>query len=152
MITFLSSSYNQFSYRQMITLLLGLGADPTVRDKAKKVPFNLSKDREVRNSFRKFMGENPDKFDYKIAQIPAPLDKEEEEERERKASEKKKAQRDKKREKEKAQKEEEAKVKAEEAEKQRFLNLTDREKRALAAERRLMGSGGEVQKQLCFLC
>merc|ERR1712210_281527 len=68
-------------------------------------------------------GENPDKFDYKIAQIPAPLDKEEE-----------------------------AKVKAGEAEKQRFLNLTDREKRALAAERRLMGSGGEVQKQLCFLC
>ena len=139
----------------MVTLLLSLGADPTVRDKAKKVmiksggliypnpvhqvPFNLSKDREVRNSFRKFMGENPDKFDYKIAQIPAPLDKEEEEERERKASEKKKAQREKKREKEKAQKVEEAKVKAEEAEKQRFLNLTDREKRALAAERRLMG-------------
>ena len=145
----------QFSFRQMVTLLLALGADPTVRDKAKKVlrklgwifksnfvhqvPFNLSKDREVRNSFRKFMGENPDKFDYKIAQIPAPLDKEEEEERERKASEKKKAQREKKREKEKAQKVEEAKVKAEEAEKQRFLNLTDREKRALAAERRLMG-------------
>merc|ERR1711936_263263 len=75
-----------------------------------------------------------------------------EEERERKASEKKKAQREKKREKEKAQKEEEAKVKAEEAEKQRFLNLTDREKRVLAAERRLMGSGGEFQKQLCFLC
>ena len=104
-----------------------------------QVPFNLSKDREVRNSFRKFMGENPEAFDYKIAQIPAPLDKEEEEERERKASEKKKAQREKKREKEKAQKEEEVKVKAAEAEKQRFLNLTDREKRALAAERRLMG-------------
>merc|ERR1712192_309733 len=139
-------------HRQMVTLLLSLGADPTVRDKAKKVPFNLSKDREVRNSFRKFMGENPDAFDYKISQIPAPLDKEEEEERERKASEKKKAQREKKREKEKAQKEEDAKVKTAEAEKQRFLNLTDREKRALAAERRLMGSGGEVQKQLCFLC
>jgi|ERR1711971_221568 len=139
-------------HRQMVTLLLSLGADPTVRDKAKKVPFNLSKDREVRNSFRKFMGENPEAFDYKIAKIPAPLDKEEEEERERKASEKKKAQREKKREKEKAQKEEDAKVKTAEAEKQRFLNLTDREKRALAAERRLMGSGGEVQKQLCFLC
>ena len=39
-ITFLSSSYNQFSYRQMVTLLLGLGADPTVRDKAKKVIIN----------------------------------------------------------------------------------------------------------------
>ena len=103
------------------------------------MPFNLSKDREVRNSFRKFMGENPDKFDYKTAQIPAPLDKEEEEERERKASEKKRAQREKKREKEKALKGEEAKLKAEEAEKERFLNLTDREKRALAAERRLMG-------------
>ena len=37
------------------------------------------------------------------------------------------------------QKEEQAKLKSEEAEKQRFLNLTDREKRALAAERRLLG-------------
>merc|ERR1711994_1143642 len=93
-----------------------------------QVPFNLSKDREVRNSFRKFMGENPEKYDYKTAQIPAPLDKEEEEEREKKVAEKKKAQREKKKEKEKIQKEE-----------QGFLNLTDREKRALAAERRLLG-------------
>merc|ERR1712013_527259 len=66
--------------------------------------------------------------------------------------EKKRAQRERKKEKEKIQKEEQAKLKSEEAEKQRFLNLTDCEKRALAAERRLLGGGGAVQKQLCFLC
>merc|ERR1712142_1199520 len=52
-----------------------------------------------------------------------------------KVNEKKKAQRLAKREKEKEEKE-------------RFLNLSDREKRALAAERRLLGSGtaGERRK------
>lgn len=109
-----------------------------MRDKAKKVPYNLAKDKETRNCFRKFMGENPDKFDYKSAQIPPPLDKEAEEEKERKVNEKKKAQRAVKREKEKEQKEVEMKKNAEEVERQRFLNLTDKEKRALAAERRLL--------------
>ena len=37
-------------------------------------------------------------------------------------------------------KEAQKKVKEEEAEKERFLNLSDREKRALAAERRLLGA------------
>merc|ERR1712240_919387 len=77
----------------VLNSLLNLGADPTIRDKAKKVPYNLAKDKETRNCFRKFMGENPDKFDYKSAQIPPPLDKEAEEEKERKVNEKKKAQR-----------------------------------------------------------
>ena len=56
-----------------------------------------------------------------------------------KVNEKKKAQRAAKREKEKVAKVEEQKVQAGEEERQRFLHLTDREKRALAAERRLLG-------------
>jgi hypothetical protein len=125
--------------RAVLAALLAMGADPAARDKAKKVPYNYAKDRETRNCFRKFMGDNPDRFDYKSAQIPPPLDKDAEEEKEKKANEKKKAQRSAKREKEKVVKVEEQKVKAVEEERQRFLHLTDREKRALAAERRLLG-------------
>ena len=102
------------------------------------------------------MGEHPDKYDYKTAQIPAPLSKELEEEKQKKQNEKKKAQRQAKREKEKLVKAEEKQRKAEVEEKERFLNLSDREKRALAAERRLLGSDGlgvnSLQRQRCFSC
>ena len=74
------------------------------------------------------MGEFPDKYDYKTAQVPPPLSKEAEEEKASKVNEKKKAQRSAKREKEKVQKTEEQKVKNEKEEKDRFLNLSDREK------------------------
>merc|ERR1712034_185631 len=108
----------------------------------------------TRNVFRKFMGEYPEKYDYKTAQVPPPLSKEAEEEKAAKVNEKKKAQRLAKREKEKLQKSEEQKLKKEKEEKDRFLNLSDREKRALAAERRLLNTGGStaIQKQLCFSC
>ena len=102
------------------------------------------------------MGEHPDKYDYKTAQIPAPLSKELEEEKQKKQNEKKKAQRQAKREKEKLVKAEEKQKKAEVEEKERFLNLSDREKRALAAERRLLGSDSlgvnTLQRQRCFGC
>lgn len=35
-----------------------------------------SKDKECRNEFRRFMGRHPTAFDYKSAQIPAPLTRE----------------------------------------------------------------------------
>ena len=102
------------------------------------------------------MGEHPDKFDYKTAQIPAPLSKELEEEKQKKQNEKKRAQRQAKREKEKLVKAEEKQKKAEGEEKERFLNLSDREKRALAAERRLLGSDSlgvnSLHRQRCFSC
>ena len=51
---------------------------------------------------------------------------------------------------------EEKQKKAEGEEKERFLNLSDREKRALAAERRLLGSDSlgvnSLQRQRCFSC
>jgi len=140
-------------HKNIIRTLLLHGADPSVKDKMKKVPYMLASEKETRNVFRKFMGEFPDRYDYKSAQVPAPLSKEAEEEKAAKVNEKKKAQRMAKKEKEKLQKSEEQKLKKEKEEKERFLNLSDREKRALAAERRLLGSGSSViQKQLCFSC
>ena len=147
-------------HKNIIWTLLLNGADPSVRDKLKKVPYNLAETKDTRNMFRKFMGEFPDKYDFKTAMIPAPLSREEEAERQAKQNDKKKAQRQAKREKEKLVKAEQKKVKEEEAEKERFLNLSDREKRALAAERRLLGAASSenptfvntIARQRCFKC
>lgn len=56
-----------------------------------------------------------------------------------------------KKEKEKVKKEEHKIKKQEESEKERFLHLSDREKRALAAERRILNQSGVVIAR-CFLC
>ena len=130
---------SKHSHKVLIWTLMLHGADPTVRDKLKKVPYMLAETKDTRNVFRKFAGEFPEKYDYKTAMIPPPLSKEEEDAKQAKQLEKKKAQRQAKREKEKVVKAEEKKVKEEKEEKERFLNLSDREKRALAAERRLLG-------------
>merc|ERR1711936_961088 len=99
---------------------------PSVKDKMKKVPYMLASEKETRIVFRRFMGEFPDRYDYKSAQVPAPLTKEAEEEKTAKVNEKKKAQRQAKREKDKIAKLEESKLKKEKEEKERFLNLSDR--------------------------
>merc|ERR1712150_55685 len=77
------------------------------------------------------------------------------EEKSTKVNEKKKAQRLAKREKDKQKKAEDQKLKQDNEERERFLHLSDREKRALAAERRLLHSSGgsaALHKQLCFSC
>ena len=111
-----------------------------MRDKQKKVAYMMAESKDTRNVFRKFMGEFPDRYDYKSGMVPPPLSQEEEAQKQAKQNEKKKAQRQAKREQEKLRKEEEKKKKEEKEEKERFLNLSDREKRAIAAERRLQNS------------
>lgn len=41
------------------------------RDKFGQTPYNFAKDKESRNEFRKFMGQFPDRYDYKAAQVSA---------------------------------------------------------------------------------
>jgi len=117
----------------VVRLLLDAGADPACKDKRGQTPYNVAPEKETRNVFRKYMGENPDKYDYSKAQIPGPLTAE----IESKQSEKKKAQKALKKQREKEQKEEKRKQELEAEEKKKFASLSDREKRALAAERRL---------------
>ncbi len=70
-----------------------------------------------------------------------------------KRNEKKKAQKAAKKEKDKLLREEEEVKRKEEEEKKRFLNLSDREKRALAAEKRILEATGSVPTvQRCFQC
>ncbi|KAK5861178.1 hypothetical protein PBY51_022593 [Eleginops maclovinus] len=119
--------------KAVVRLLLDAGADPACRDNKGQPPYIVAPDKDTRNVFRKYMGENPDKYDYSKAQVPGPLTAE----IESKKVEKKKAQKAMKKQREKGQKEEKRKQELEAEEKKRFASLTDREKRALAAEKRL---------------
>ncbi|XP_062862036.1 tRNA endonuclease ANKZF1 [Trichomycterus rosablanca] len=119
--------------KHAVKLLLEKGSDPTCRDRNGQTPYAVAPDKETKNIFRKFMAENPEKYNYAKAQIPGPLTAE----MESKKAEKKKAQKAAKKQREKEQKDERRKEEEEQEEKRRFLALSDREKRALAAERRL---------------
>ncbi|XP_037344817.2 tRNA endonuclease ANKZF1 isoform X2 [Pungitius pungitius] len=130
----------------VVRLLLDEGADPACRDDKGQTPYVVCPDKETRNVFRKYMAENPDKYDYIKAQVPGPLTAE----IESKKMEKKKAQKALKRQREKEQKEEKRKRELEEEEKKKFASLTDREKRALAAERRLAEQVANVKR--CWMC
>ncbi|XP_062313385.1 tRNA endonuclease ANKZF1 isoform X2 [Osmerus eperlanus] len=119
--------------RAVVRLLMEAGGDPACRDKKGQTPYLVAPGKDTRNVFRKYMAENPDKYDYSQAQVPGPLTVE----LESKQTEKKKAQKAAKKQREKEQKEERRKQELEVEEKRRFAALSDREKRALAAEKRL---------------
>ncbi|XP_009994570.1 PREDICTED: ankyrin repeat and zinc finger domain-containing protein 1 [Chaetura pelagica] len=115
------------------SLLLEAGADPALRDRQERTPYCVSADKLTRNAFRKFMVGHPDKYDYSRAQVPGPLTQE----MEAKKLEKKRAQKAQRKQREQAQREEQQRWEQQQREKQQFAALSDREKRALAAERRL---------------
>eukprot|EP00064_Thunnus_orientalis_P009338 superscaffoldBa00001178_g9362 len=54
--------------KAVIRLLLDAGADPAFRDKKGQTPYIVGPDKDTRNVFRKYMGENPDRYDYNKAQ------------------------------------------------------------------------------------
>ncbi|NWU76216.1 ANKZ1 protein, partial [Onychorhynchus coronatus] len=118
---------------EAVFLLLEAGADPALRDRQERTPYCVSADKTTRNTFRKFMVDHPDKYDYSRAKVPGPLTQE----MEAKKLEKKRAQKAQRKQREQAQWEERQRWEQEQEEKQRFAALSDREKRALAAERRL---------------
>ncbi|XP_041806641.1 ankyrin repeat and zinc finger domain-containing protein 1 isoform X1 [Chelmon rostratus] len=139
--------------KAVVRLLLDAGADPACRDNKGQTSYIVAPDKDTRNVFRKYMGENPDKYDYSKAQVPGPLTAE----IESKQQEKKKAQKALRKQREKEQKEEKRKQELEAEEKKRFASLTDREKRALAAERRLAeqvaATGGSLSNvKRCWSC
>ncbi len=76
----------------MVNSLLLHGADPVVKDQGGKTPYLVSKDKAVRDSFRRFMASHPAAYDYDSAHIPSALTEEMEKERREKINEKKKVQ------------------------------------------------------------
>ncbi|XP_051937425.1 ankyrin repeat and zinc finger domain-containing protein 1 [Hippocampus zosterae] len=139
--------------KAVVRLLMDAGADPACSDYKGQTPYNVSPDKDTRNVFRKYMGDNPDKYDYNKARVPGPLTAEIESMK----TEKKKAQKALKKLREKTQKEEKRQQQMELEEKKKFASLSDREKRALAAERRLAeqvaATGASLSNiKRCWLC
>ena len=138
---------------EAVCLLLEAGADPALRDRQERTPYCVSADKPTRNAFRKFMVDHPDKYDYSRAKVPGPLTLE----MEAKKLEKKRAQKAQRKQREQAQQEERQRLEQEQEEKQQFAALSDREKRALAAERRLaeqMKNGSTALSNIsrCWYC
>nr|CAI5819360.1 unnamed protein product [Callosobruchus analis] len=131
--------------KEILRFLLDSSADPCLKNKTQHTAYTCTQSREIRESLKQFAKENPDKFNYNKAQIPVNFLTEEE------LAEKRKAQRKVKKEKEKEKKKENEVKRKEEEERQRFLNLSDREKRALAAEKRIRDLSGKVITR-CFNC
>ncbi|KGL77735.1 Ankyrin repeat and zinc finger domain-containing protein 1, partial [Tinamus guttatus] len=138
---------------EAVYLLLEAGADPALRDRQEQPPYCVSADKPTRNAFRKFVVDHPDRYDYSRAKVPGPLTPE----MEAKKLEKKRAQKAQRKQREQAQREERQRWEQEQAEKQRFAALSDREKRALAAERRLAAQLQDASSSLadvsrCWQC
>ncbi|CAI6347589.1 unnamed protein product [Macrosiphum euphorbiae] len=127
-----------------IYLLLQHGSNPINKNKDAKTPYELAPDKSTRKVFRKFMAVFPDKYDYDKSRLPGPLTEELQEElKERKKAKQKRA---------KERKVVEEIKKEEEIEKQKFLQLSDREKCAIAAEKRFMAVQGTFKLLRCFYC
>ena len=142
-------------HKTVLGLLLEHGGDPTIKDRGKKSPYMLACDKETRNVFRRFQANNQDAFDWQQAHVPTSdlLTSEEEARKAAKKREKRKAQKQAKKEREAEDRKLEEKKRQQEREKSNFLKLSDREKRALAAERRLLNDDkSQVVVQRCFQC
>jgi len=134
--------------------LLMLGCDPAMKNSEGKTVYLATGDKAVRNFLRGFRSQNPDLYDYEAAQIPTPLDPAEASAKAAKTADRKKKMKLQKKERDKDKKEQlareyalEQEKAAEAKERHEFLALSDREKRALAAEKRLA-----AQHNRCCLC
>ncbi|CAH8867379.1 unnamed protein product [Trichobilharzia szidati] len=145
---------------EVLLLLLECGCDPAVSDSDDVTPYQLAirlHKKAMANVFRRFRFHQPDRYDYDKARIPTPLNPSKEAakaERERERAKRQKQRQKEKRAAERALAEQREKEAAEQA---RFLALSDREKRALAAERRLNSArtaAGETPMVFsrCFQC
>ncbi|GAB2232208.1 hypothetical protein Droror1_Dr00011235 [Drosera rotundifolia] len=73
---------------EQVLQLLEQGLDPTVKDARGKTPYMLATDKEVRNTFRRFMALNMEQWDWAAAKVPSALTKEMEESQAAKQAEK----------------------------------------------------------------
>ncbi|XP_020591863.1 ankyrin repeat and zinc finger domain-containing protein 1-like [Phalaenopsis equestris] len=68
--------------------LLEQGCSPCLKDERGRTPYMLATEKEVRNTFRRFMAANLDRWDWQAAYVPSPLTKEMEESQAAKQAEK----------------------------------------------------------------
>ncbi|KAH1108634.1 hypothetical protein J1N35_012402 [Gossypium stocksii] len=73
---------------QKVLELLEQGLDPCIKDQRGRTPYMLANEKEVRNTFRRFMASNLEKWDWNAAKVPSALTKEMEESQAAKQAEK----------------------------------------------------------------
>ncbi|XP_059651526.1 uncharacterized protein LOC132299090 [Cornus florida] len=73
---------------QKVLEFLEQGLDPCITDERGRTPYMLATEKEVRNTFRRFMASNLDKWDWQVAKVPSALTKELEESQASKQAEK----------------------------------------------------------------
>ncbi|RZC73151.1 hypothetical protein C5167_048636 [Papaver somniferum] len=100
---------------QHILELLELGLDPCAVDERGRTPYMLATEKEARNTFRRFMALNLDKWDWNAAKVSSPLTKEMEESQSVKQAEKDAKRKEKAKELKKLKKAKEKKAQAEAA-------------------------------------
>jgi septum formation inhibitor MinC len=125
---------------ECVQVLLEAGADPCLQDytKTKRVPYTVASTKRTRDHFRLFMNDNPDRYNWKLAQVNDALTKQQMEEKALKEKEKKKQQKQAKKERESKMKEAERKAKLEEEEKMKFLKMNDEQKRKDIMDKRAL--------------
>lgn len=74
----------------LIPILMLYGADPVIRNQSGHTPYLVAVNKEVRDSFRRFMALHPMAYDYERAHVPSPLTPEMEAQRNKKEAEKRK--------------------------------------------------------------
>lgn len=70
---------SQSGNSQKVLELLEQGLDPCIKDERGRTPYMLATEKEVRNTFRRFMASNLDRWDWLAAKVPSALTKEMEE-------------------------------------------------------------------------
>ncbi|XP_051144013.1 uncharacterized protein LOC127260338 [Andrographis paniculata] len=73
---------------QKVLELLEQGLDPCIKDERGRTPYMVTSEKEVRNTFRRFMASNLEKWDWHAANVPSALTKEMEESQAAKQAEK----------------------------------------------------------------
>ncbi|XP_052826487.1 ankyrin repeat and zinc finger domain-containing protein 1 isoform X1 [Octopus bimaculoides] len=141
---------------EIISPLLEAGANPAICN-SKGIPPYCIADKETRNEFRRFMAKFPDKYGYRKAQIPSPLTPALEAEKKQKDSMRKKVKQQRLKERRSIDKQREASIEESNLKQQqqklealRFKNLSEREKRALAAERRILDAKESDEEKPVF--
>ncbi|KAI8910254.1 hypothetical protein EDD86DRAFT_189801 [Gorgonomyces haynaldii] len=151
---------------EIVECLLELGADPTKKGQGRQLrPYDMSDTKQTRDTFRRFMARYPDRWDYKLANIPSALTPEVEQKQKKEREERERQEREQRQLKmQEAQKKAEAQLESKEAKRLGALKLSktqreaigmtpeqrqrlDREKRALAAEARM-----KTQQNKCSAC
>ncbi|KAA3676679.1 uncharacterized protein DEA37_0002740 [Paragonimus westermani] len=146
----------------VLNLLLECGCDPALQNVEGITPYMLAcrlRKKTLTQVFRRFRFSYPTLYDYGKAQIPAPLDPAQELARAERERERLRKQRQRAKETKAAERLQLEKQRQEAAEQERFRTLSDREKRALVTERRILAmkvtsTAGENTQVFsrCFQC